>query len=52
MLEKERLLAAMLSAEQIEDKGRLGDGLVDVAQLVGGGLHAVAVVVDCGVPLS
>jgi hypothetical protein len=40
------------SAEQIEDKGRLGDGLVDVAQLVGGGLHAVAVVVDCGVPLS
>ena len=39
-------------AEEIEDELRLIDGMADVAELVGGGLDAEAVVVDGGIPLS
>lgn len=32
-------VAPVQAAEQVEDEGGVGDGLADVTQLFGGGLH-------------
>jgi hypothetical protein len=46
------VLAFVQPAEQVEDEGGLGYGLIDIAQLVGSGLVAEAVLVDRGISLG
>ena len=46
------LVLLVEAAEQVEDEVGLGDGLPDVAKIVGSLLHAHAVLVDGGVALG
>lgn len=40
------------NTQQVEDEGRLADWMAKVAKRVGGGLHAVVVVIDGEISLS